>query len=118
MVLTYNFAGIIAGLRQSIISAGGTPQVQYEYNFKGIIQAIQDLEVTITELVANGGGGSGTVQPLIDDLVLDIGNVTGSLTLTEEKVNQILVALRGYPVIESPSTGQELIPIFVVPSAM
>ena len=117
VTLTYNFAGIIAGLRQSIISAGGTPQVQYEYNFKGIIEAIQDLQTSITDLAAGGGGG-GTIQPLIDDLVLDTGDVTGSLTLTEEKVNAILTALRGYPVIESPATTQELIPVFIVPSAM
>jgi hypothetical protein len=114
MAHQYNFSGIIAGLSGSILAAGGTPQLFYENNFKGIIQAIEDLQIAITTLAAGGGGGSGTIQAAIDDLALDTGDVTGSLTSTENKVNAILIALRGYPVIETASTGSELIPVFVV----
>jgi hypothetical protein len=120
MAHQYNFSGIIAGLRSSILAAGGTPQLFYENNFKGIIQAIEDLQVSITALASGGGGGSGTIQAAIDDLVLNTSDVTGSLSSTESKVNAILAALRGYPVIQTSGggTGNELIPVFVVPSAM
>jgi hypothetical protein len=56
MALTYNFAGIIAGLRGTITSSGGTPRLQYENNFKGVIQALEDLQTSI-EFLASGIDG-------------------------------------------------------------